>query len=378
MPSICFVNDFFLKDDDVVISGPMVQMYLIGKELAKRGWQVSHVVTTWNNKIGENEIQNGMDVHYLRHHRYGELIGAVTLLKKLSEVDADVYYQRGRSPMTGIVAYLTKQNGKKFIWSAAGEGGMARGKYTQEQLQKRSCIRKALLYPYFWLQDRLYEYGIQRANIVLAQTEYQLRRLQDVFSRDGIVLHSGHPIPNTNVLQKPDPPVVMWVGSIKSLKQPELFIELANCLREEKASFIMMGRLLDESYRHRIVIQAEIQKNFSYIGEVAFAKTSEWFAKASLVINTSLIEGLPNVFVQSWLHGVPVVSLFSDPDDLIKKHRLGYQTGTFCAIVEKVRELIRDATLRQRMGRNARNLAVREFGIECVVDKFVATVHGDS
>lgn len=329
MSSICFVNDFFLKDDDVVTTGPMVQIYLIGKELARRGWNVSHVVTTKNQKIRESKEFDRMDVHYLKHHRYGELLGIRAFLSKLRDVDADIYYQRGRGPMTGMVAHFAQKYGKKFVWSSAGEIGMAKGKYVNEKLREKNGIRKILLYPYFWVQDRVYEYGIKHADIVLAQTKYQLIKLRENFFRDGIVFSSGHEVPGNEVLGKPEPKIVLWVGAIKSSKQPELFLKLARHLKWEKADFIMIGRLSDDRYSNRIIQQMKNQNNFQYLGEVPFDKISEWFLKASVTINTTIpgYEGLPNVFIQSWLHWVPVVSLHSDPDDLIKRHELGYQTG---------------------------------------------------
>ncbi|OFW52514.1 MAG: hypothetical protein A2163_08185 [Actinobacteria bacterium RBG_13_35_12] len=371
--SICFVNDLFLKDKNVVTTGPMVQMYLIGKELANRGWQVSHIVHSRNNKDGMIEEHEGMYVYYLPYHRYGELMGIRLILKKLNDINADIYYQRGRSPMTGMTAYFTNKNSKKFVWSSAGEGGMARGKYIKEQLKKKSPLRKIVLFPYFWLQDRVYEYGIKNADIVFAQTEYQLNELKKEFNRDGIIFRSGHPIPDISVLKKPNPPVVLWVGAIKKSKQPELFLELAKNLKSEKAEFYMIGNLSDEKYREPIIFQEMEQKNFHYAGEVPFKKMTEWFSKASLLINTTMkdYEGLPNVFIQSWLHGVPVVSLHSDPDDFIKKHEIGYQTGDFILLVERVKELIRNLDLRNEMGKRARDFAVNEFGIKKLVDQFV-------
>ena len=369
---ICFVNDYFLKDDNVVPTGPMVQMYLIGRELVHRGWKVGHVVSSRNSKAGLVEEYEGMFVYYLPYHRYGELIGFRGFLNKLKEVNADIYYQRGRSPMTGMTAFYSKKNKKKFIWSSAGEGGMARDKYMNEQLKKKSAIRKLLLYPYFWLQDRVYEYGIRNADIVFAQTEYQLNELKKEYGRDGILFRSGHPVPDIDVMEKTNPPMVLWIGTIKEVKQPELFLDLARRLSKEKAVFYMIGHMSDEKYKEQIISQENEQKSFHYIGEVPFDKTSGWFSKASLLINTTSndYEGLPNSFIQAWVYGVPVVSLHSDPDDFIKKNKIGYQTGDFNLLVERVKELIRNTKLRIEMGQKARDLAVREFGIEKIVDRF--------
>lgn len=379
MASICFVSDYFLKDNNAVTTGPMVQFYLIGKELASRGWKISHVVSSRNYKAGMIEEHEGMSIHYLLHYRYGELIGFRSFLKKLKEVNADIYYQRGRASMTGMTAYFARRNGKKFIWSSAGEGGIARAKYMREQLKKKSGIRKVVLFPYFWLQDRVYEYGIRKADIIFAQTKYQLTKLKKEFGRDGIVFRSGHPIPDINVIEKPVPPVILWIGSIKKVKQPELFLELAKRLSAENVLFVMVGRLLDDNYRESIMLQNKEQNNFHYIGEIPFDKTSEYFFKASLLVNTTAdgYEGLPNAFIQAWLHCTPVVSLYADPDDIIKKHKIGYQTGDFEIMVEKVRQLIGDTTLIQEMGKRARRLAIREFGIQNLVDHFIEVINSD-
>jgi len=41
------------------------------------------------------------------------------------------------------------------------------------------------------------------------------------------------------------------------------------------------------------------------------------------VINTSNFEGFPNIFLEAWATGVPVISLNVDPGNVIKKRRLG-------------------------------------------------------
>ncbi len=366
-----------MKDAGVVTTGPMVQIYLIGKELKCRGWRVSHVVTTRNiDKVGKIENIDGMHIHYVRHHRFGELAIIGVFLRTLHKVDADVYYQRGRAPMTGLTAYCARKKVKKFIWSSAGEKGMAKGKYVHEQLKKKKGIRKVLLYPYYKLWDRMYEYGITKADMVFAQTEYQLLELKKAFHRNGVILSSGHPVPGKHVLQKPNPPVILWIGAVKRVKQPELFFELARRLHSENAQFVMIGRLVDMRYRNTLYHHMKKQDNFSYQKEVPFETVSEWFAKASILVNTTLkdYEGLPNVFIQGWLHGASVVSLYCDPDNIVKKNALGFQVSDFSELAEKIRTLIRDADLRREMGSRARAYAVKNFGIEALVDQFVEVV----
>ena len=46
-------------------------------------------------------------------------------------------------------------------------------------------------------------------------------------------------------------------------------------------------------------------------------------SKSDALISTSEAEGFPNVFIESWYLGKPVISLHVDPSDIIKSNNLG-------------------------------------------------------
>jgi len=109
-----------------------------------------------------------------------------------------------------------------------------------------------------------------------------------------------------------------------------------------------------------------------------FGDIAGLFSRAGIVVSTTVrgAEGLPNVFIQAWLHGAPVVSLHDDPDGAMAEQGIGYRTGNLDVMEEEVRGLIRDPALRKRMGEKARTFAAGEYGLDKVVDRFAALVEG--
>jgi glycosyltransferase involved in cell wall biosynthesis len=369
---ICFVNDYFLKDRSAAITGPMVQTYLLATGLARRGWTVEYVATTHSEPAGTTETHEGVTVHYVRAGRFFEVGSACAVAKKLRSIQADVFYQRGRSTLTGITARAARRCGAKFIWASSGESGVRRAKYVGERLAKKRGWRRFVLRPLYAWADRLYESGIEQADTVLVQTDRQREALKLAFGRDSIVFKSGHPVPPESALEKPQPPVVLWLGSVKPAKQPQLFLDLAVRCADLNGRFLLVGRMEDAGWRSRLSEVASQNSKFSFRDEVPFDEASALVAEASVLVNTTVpdYEGLPNVFIQAWLHGVPVVSLHADPDRVLEREQIGFRADTFEKLVEHTSFLLTHSAEREAMGRQARSYAEREFGMERILTQF--------
>ena len=46
-------------------------------------------------------------------------------------------------------------------------------------------------------------------------------------------------------------------------------------------------------------------------------------ANSKALISTSPMEGFPNIFIEAWACGKPVLSLYCDPGNIIEKEKLG-------------------------------------------------------
>ncbi len=63
--------------------------------------------------------------------------------------------------------------------------------------------------------------------------------------------------------------------------------------------------------------------NVMLLGKLCHSATMHQIANAKALISTSPMEGFPNVFLEAWAHGVPVLSLYCDPGGVIEKNKLG-------------------------------------------------------
>jgi glycosyltransferase involved in cell wall biosynthesis len=63
--------------------------------------------------------------------------------------------------------------------------------------------------------------------------------------------------------------------------------------------------------------------NVSLLGELNHSDALQHIANSKALINTSRMEGFPNIFIEAWAFGVPVLSLYVDPGSIIEKEDLG-------------------------------------------------------
>jgi len=81
-------------------------------------------------------------------------------------------------------------------------------------------------------------------------------------------------------------------------------------------------------------------------------------------VSTSFEEGFPNTFIEAWINEVPVVSLYVDPDDIIKNNALGFHSGSFEKLVKDIKYLIENPQECRRMGKRARRYVKEYHNIE--------------
>jgi len=367
---ICFVLRSHYK---YRLGGAELQAHFIARELYRTGWEVHYVFD--KSGILQQGFDNGLVLHNLRDYGSSHcFLNYLSLKKKLQEINPDIIYQRMGFAYTGAVARFAKTYNKKFVWATSHVKDCEKKRFISSLKEyDGNLLKKFLLAIEYGIHDYLCDYGIKNANVIVVQTKEQKDLLAKNWGVESTIIKNGHLVP-TKLPQKENPPIVLWLASLKRQKQAEKFIKLARRCKELNCKFILAGRSLGKGYLEELLQQMQGLPNIEYFGGVTFEESNELIGCASVFVNTSKYEGFPNTFIQAWMRETPTVSLNVDPDDVIKKNKLGFHSGSFEQMVKDVRFLMQNKRVRQEMGRNARKYAIREHDFRKIAPKYIELI----
>jgi glycosyltransferase involved in cell wall biosynthesis len=203
----------------------------------------------------------------------------------------------------------------------------------------------------------LFPTGLRLADAVVCRTLEQQAWLRNRYGRDGVLIRTAHPIPpeHSALGAHHSRSTILWVGRMHPLKQPELFLDLAERLPQERCSMVVMRDPAHAELGARIRDRIARLPNVTLHENVPWTEVGRWFDRAKLLVNTSTYEGFPNTFVQAAMHGTPILSFTVDPDGVLARHRIGIDAGgSFDRLATAAERVCRSKDLRAELGRRAR------------------------
>jgi glycosyltransferase involved in cell wall biosynthesis len=343
-PHVCFVAPYaypLLADQAGVdrIGGAELQQVLIARGLLRRGYRVSMVCLDFGQEDG---IEIG-GVEVFKAHRPDAGLPVLrffwprltAMWRGLARADADVYYQRTASMLTGIVAFFARARGRKSIFASASNLDLTRN---TEKIRYR--------------RDRwLYEAGLRRVDRILVQSERQAEQCRRNFGREPVVVPNAYDVPSDERSRTASR--ILWVSMIRSVKQPHLFLALARALPEHRFTMVGGAGEGEAELYEEIRSRAEGIANLDFEGFVPYREVGRYFDDAMLFVNTSESEGFPNTFLQAWARGVPTVS-FVDCGARVDGRPPGRVVGSVEEMVSAVASLGSDPESRAAEGARCR------------------------
>ena len=167
--------------------------------------------------------------------------------------------------------------------------------------------------------------------------------------------------------------VVATVARLFPMKGYEEMLPAAARLAEEFPDLHFLpvgdGPMFDELQKQ--IAELGLTERFRFAGLVPPHKVCDYIAQADLLWHLSLHEGLPRAVVQALAVGIPAIGYKLDgTPEVVLNGETGFVTAPqdVDAVVKHSSELLSDAELRQKMGKNGRNLVIERFAWRRMAD----------
>lgn len=305
--------------------GGELQIALLAKALARGGHEVvilDYVITE------EFCTEDGIKVFPIKGWDKGiRVIRTLThrlplLFSNLRNQKADVYYSRIRDFRHIITLWAARKVNAKFILGLA------------EDLDVMSFRMRWKYYflnnlHHLWglfgglLCEIVYPLLLHKADMVLVQHEGQKEMLFQRGIRSVLLpnLIDSAQIP---VISNPTQDYFIFVGWLDEQKGVAELFEVVT--KMPLHSFKIIGPPRDKTGLHYYE-RLKSLKNVILLGELNHTDTLRQIAGSKALISTSHMEGFPNIFIEAWAYGIPVLSLFVDPGAVIANENLGAITN---------------------------------------------------
>lgn len=302
--------------------GAEVQLHLLSGELARDpAFEVS-VLTTVTNAPGSERLgrltlvkrKAGGRVAQARWKGYAEAL--LEMAGLLKTIDADVYLHAAAGVEVGAYALICRLLRRRFVYVVVSSADL-------------DDPYGNVVGPLRWL----YPLGLRLADAIVCQTEEHRAALRARCGRESALIRTGHPSQESAAGAGTG---ILWVGRAHPLKQPELFVELAERLPAERCVMVLMRDRLHPELMRKVRARAGELRNLTLHEDVPLPDVGRFFEDAKLLVNTSTYEGFPNTFVQAALQSVPILSWKVDPDGVLAGHGIGVSSaGSFARLVAR-------------------------------------------
>jgi len=319
----CFFGNITKAIKGLTPGGAELQISLLARALALKGHSVI-IIDPYSNE--DFITAEGIKVITVRNWNNGirgfRLFSSRIpgLWKLLIEQKADFYYVRMRSYYHLINYFACRKVGGKFIQAIAHDLDVSNywQKFKHESKKRFNLFRfLTIALP----NDITLHFLLKNADYVLLQHSGQ----NIGFSGDKPKVKIFPNLINTRsitVVKESSKSDYIHVGSLSVLKGSENLYKLIQII-DKSYRIIIVGQPTDK-ISVKIIQKLRQFDNVILKGRLDHNETIRLIAKSKALISTSNSEGFPNIFLEAWSAGVPVISLNINPGEIFNKYQLGY------------------------------------------------------
>lgn len=172
------------------------------------------------------------------------------------------------------------------------------------------------------------------------------------------IVHSGVDLINLTPGEKASYPTVLYLGRLKAYKSVDVLIKAFKKVKSKvpDARLVIAGSGEEEKNLKNLTRELGINKNVEFKGKVTEKEKVKLYQKAWVFVNPSMKEGWGITTIEANACGTPVVaSDVSGLRDSVNNPHTGYlvEYGNINKFSQKIKNLIRDEKLSEKMSKNA-------------------------
>jgi glycosyltransferase involved in cell wall biosynthesis len=301
--------------------GGELQIALLSKALAKSGHEVVVIDFmikqdfTTSDRIKVIKVKGYDDS--LKFFRFFSLIPS--LYSSLKDQKADIYYCQIRDFRHLLALWAARKVNGIFVIQLASDldamGLRMRMKYDY-------LTRFEGLYWFLkvFLTELIFPIVVRKADMVFVQHIGQ----KNVLIEKGIQSIIFNNLIELDEIPKVSDPMRQDFSYVGALDKRKGFAEFYKLVEKAPfATFKVIGQPRDKvGYLYYEKLKSF--KNVTLFGGLSHAETMNHIMNSKALISTSPMEGFPNIFIEAWACGIPVLSLSFDPGGVIKREGLGF------------------------------------------------------
>lgn len=308
----------------------------------------SNCMAIRGRSVGPRSL-NGDVAMGIRAGLLGSVAGLARTRRFLSSYRPSLIHVHGPSSLVYVIAVLQTLRSRSRVWFTWHDSGSVAGART-----------------------RAFRWAVSRCERLFGSSSAVADRLSDALGgRPVEVLRNGIPIAPASGSVEDAVPTVAWAARIVPDKDPLLLLRAAASLRSEGLVFrLVLAGGSSERFKWlhdeiREFIQASgLTETVSMPGWIA--DTQPLWTGAAIGVQSSHTEGLSMTLLEQSMAGLAIVATdVGDTSTVVEHEKTGllFRPGDETALVDGLRRLVVDSSLRTRLGAAARCRAIDQFSL---------------
>ncbi len=361
---------FYPQDPGLIPGGIRMVAYNLVEALRGFPDLELHVVHCHGDIAQDALVQDGgLTVHYLATPRRRVLPNLVTsvgrMVRALRAIRPDLVHAHAAH-----MAYAGIKAGYPTIYTIHGVLPRERQVYSRTLYDR---WRYGLL---AWYEA----YALRHVERVVAISPYVLQEYGQVESSRWVRINNPVPPVYFTLPNRAEAGRILYAGSITEIKDLLTLIWAVERLRGDgmEVTLRIAGRATSADYARQVrayVAERHLEDTVQFLGLLGREALWEEYARCTVVALASVQENAPMTISEAMAAGKPVVATrVGGVPDLVQEGETGFlvPVGDAAALAERLRLVLTDAALAERLGRRGRELARERFSAQEVARQYDA------